>query len=98
MDLARKIKVLIIDDHTMVRRGLIALLESCDDFEVVGDTADGRMALSLCGAYQPDVVITDLLMPLMDGINVTRLIRSKFPGIQVVVLTSSVDETIVQEV
>ena len=98
MDAARKIKVLIIDDHTAVRRGLIVLLENFNDFEVVSDTDDGRMALALCNAYKPDVVITALLMPLMDGLDVTRLIRGTFPRIQVIVLTSSVDETLIQDV
>ena len=98
MNAARKIKVLIIDDHAMVRRGLIVLLGNFDDFEVVGDTPDGRLALALCDAYHPDVVITDLMMPLMDGLNVTRLILHKFPKIQIIVLTSSMDETLIRDV
>ena len=98
MDTARKIKVLIIDDYDMVRRGLRILLENFDDFELVADTTDGRMALTLCEIYQPDIVLTDLLMPLMDGINVTRLILGKFPHIKVIVLTSSIDETLIKDV
>ena len=98
MDMVSKIKVLIVDDHLVVRRGLKALLETFDDFEVVGDTPDGRLALALCNTYLPDVVITDLLMPLMDGLSVIRLILGKFPRIQVVVLTSSVDESLIREV
>jgi two-component system, NarL family, response regulator LiaR len=98
MDAARKIKVLVIDDHPMVRRGLISLLEYFDDFEMVGDIADGRRALALCAAYSPDVVITDLLMPLMDGLNVTRLILNKFPRTKIIVLTSSVDEALIKDV
>ena len=96
MDMVSKIKVLIVDDHLVVRRGLKALLETFDDFEVVGDTPDGRLALALCNTYLPDVIITDLLMPLMDGLSVIRLILGKFPRIQVVVLTSSVDESLIR--
>jgi two-component system, NarL family, response regulator LiaR len=98
MDTARKIKVLIIDDYDMVRRGLRIVLENFDDFRIVADTTDGRMALVLCDAYQPDVVLTDLLMPLMDGINVTRLILGKYPHMKVIVLTSSIDETLIKDV
>jgi len=98
MDTAHKIKILIVDDHAMVRRGLIALLENFDDFEVVADTADGRIALGLCNVHHPDVVLTDLLMPLMDGLSMTRLVLDKFPRIRVIILTSSVDEILIRDV
>jgi len=98
MDTAHKIKILVVDDHAMVRRGLIALLENFDDFEIVADTADGRIVLALCNEYHPDVVLTDLLMPLMDGLSVTRLVLDKFPRIRVVILTSSVDEFLIRQV
>src|SRR6478735_4291852 len=97
MDSTRKIKVLIIDDHPMVRRGLKILLDNFEDFETVADTADGRIALTLCDLFQPDVVLTDLLMPSMNGIDVTRLILDKYPHIKIIVLTSSVDETLIRD-
>lgn len=97
MDTPRKIKVLIVDDHPMVRRGLKMLLESFEDFETVADTGDSRMALTLCDLFQPDVVLTDLLMPSMNGIDLTRLILAKYPHIKIIVLTSSVDETLIRD-
>jgi two-component system, NarL family, response regulator LiaR len=92
MDRPKKIKVLIVDDHTMVRQGLQIMLEAFNEFEVVGDTGDGRIAMSMCNQYQPDVVLMDLYMPRMDGIATTRLIRNRFSDIGVVALTASTDE------
>jgi NarL family two-component system response regulator LiaR len=92
-----KIKVLIIDDHDMVRQGLRILLEVFDDFEVVADSDDAQMILSLCTAYQPDVVLMDLLMPRVSGVEATKLIRDNFPNIQVVALTSSIENTLVKD-
>src|SRR6185295_16146483 len=94
MDTPRKIKVLIVDDHEIVRYGLTSILEAFDDFEIVGATGDGRIALTLCALHQPDVVLMDLLMPIVDGVTATRLIRAKFPNIKVVALTISSDKTL----
>lgn len=98
MDITRKIKVLIVDDHPMVRRGLKILLDNFEDFDTVSDTADGRMAMALCDQFHPDVVLTDLLMPSMNGIELTSLILAKYPHIKIIVLTSSVDETLIRDV
>ena len=63
MGINNKIRVLIIDDHDMVRKGLTVLLESFDEFEVVADIDNGPMGVTLCRRYQPDVVLMDILMP-----------------------------------
>jgi NarL family two-component system response regulator LiaR len=91
------IKVLIIDDHYMVRRGLIALLENFDDFSVVADIGDARIGAELCNQYRPDVVLMDIIMPGMDGIAATKIIREQCPDTQVIALTSYHDEVRVQD-
>ncbi len=98
MTKTEKIKVLIVDDHDMVRMGLISLLENFDDFEIIGDVSNGLMAIELCSQHHPHVVLMDILMPGMDGITTTRLIREKFPDIQVIALTSYSDEETIQKV
>ena len=94
---AEKIKVLIVDDHDMVRKGLIVLLENFEDFEIVGDAASGEMGVRLCQQRQPDVVLMDLVMPGMNGIATTQAIRQNYPDIQVIALTSFNEENTVQE-
>src|SRR5215207_1147204 len=98
MDTDGKIKVLIIDDYDMVREELNALLETFPEFKVVSTTNDGRMAVTLCRMYQPDVVLMDLHMSNMDGVEATRLIRTEFPSIQVVVLSMSTDPALIYDV
>ena len=98
MDQDGKIKVLIIDDYDMVREELNALLKTFPEFEVVSTASDGRMAVTLCRMYQPDVVLMDLHMSNMDGIEATKLIRNEFPAIQVVVLSMSMDPNLIYDV
>ena len=86
------IKVLLVDDHRLVRAGLQSLLEACEDMEVVGSAADGREALELVGRVEPDVVLMDLSMPGMGGVEATRRLLDAHPGVQVVVLTSFSDQ------
>jgi DNA-binding NarL/FixJ family response regulator len=93
-----RIKVLIIDDYDMVREELAALLETFQEFEVVSAGHDGSMAGTLCRMYQPDVVLMDLHMSTMDGVEATRLIRDEFPAIQVVVLSMSMDPNLIYDV
>jgi DNA-binding NarL/FixJ family response regulator len=85
------IRVAVVDDHAIVRNGLVQLLSADADLEVVGDVGDGGAAVSLCAAKRPDVVLMDLSMPGMDGVEATRRIIEESPGVQVVVLTSFVD-------
>ena len=87
-----KIRVLLADDHLVVRKGLRGFFELLDDMEVVGEAEDGRRAVSLVESLLPDVVLMDLLMPVMDGIAATAEIKSRFPEVEVVALTSFIEE------
>lgn len=82
------IRVLIADDHAVVRNGLSAFLSAFDDFELVGEARNGEQAVLMCEQCRPDVVLMDLLMPGMDGAAATRQIREKFSTVQVIALTS----------
>ena len=82
-----KIRVVLADDHRMMREGLRALLEREDDIEVVGEAADGREAVRLATQLCPDVVVMDVSMPLLNGIEATRQIRRDCPGARVLTLT-----------
>ncbi len=82
------IRVLIVDDHAIVRRGIQALLAEFEDIEVVGEAGDGQEALAQAQALNPDVVLMDLVMPGVDGIEATRQITEYNPGSRILVLTS----------
>ena len=87
-----KIKVMIVDDHEVVRLGLRAALEMEDDMEVVGDLGDARVALQEAEITRPDIVLMDVRMPRMDGIAACRIIRETLPDTRVVMLTSFSDQ------
>jgi NarL family two-component system response regulator LiaR len=89
---AGKIKVLIVDDHAIVRQGLRTFLELQKDIQVVGEAEDGREAVEQAGRHRPDVVLLDLVMPHMDGIEATRQILERSPGSRVLILTSFGDD------
>jgi DNA-binding NarL/FixJ family response regulator len=91
-DARPRVRVLLADDHKVVRRGLRGFFELLDDIEVVGEAEDGRQAVALVEALTPDVVLMDLLMPVMDGIAATAEIKARFPDVEVVALTSFVEE------
>ena len=91
------IRVLIADDHPMVRSGLATFMEAFDDLELAGEAANGAQAVRLATQLQPDVVLMDMIMPGMDGAEATRLIRRQLPQIQVIALTSFGDEALVQQ-
>jgi NarL family two-component system response regulator YdfI len=82
------IKLLIADDHLIIRQGLRLILETENDFELIGEASDGAEALSLCKKLKPDVVLMDLRMPNMDGLTAIEKLRVEQPGIAVVILTT----------
>ena len=92
------IRVLIVDDHAMVRRGLSVFIKTKPDLLVVGEAGGGREALVLCEQLEPDVVLMDLMIPEMDGVATTHAIRERWPHIQVVALTSFQEHELVQGV
>lgn len=90
------IRVMLVDDHDVVRRGLAVVLKAFDDFVLAGEAADGEEAIRLCETAHPDVILMDLMMPEIDGVAATKAIRQAYPNVQVVALTSFKDERLVQ--
>lgn len=86
--MSRPIRVLIADDHAILRKGIRALLSTEADMEVVGEAADGLEAVAQARALRPDVILMDLVMPRMDGIEATRRVGTEVPGVRILVLTS----------
>jgi DNA-binding NarL/FixJ family response regulator len=86
------IRIVIADDHWVVREGLRMYLERDPGLEIVGEAEDGRQAVALAAERRPDVVLMDLLMPVMDGVAAIEAIRRDSPGVEVVALTSVIDD------
>ena len=97
MSASNPIRVLVVDDHGMVRRGIVTYLKSNADIQVVGEAENGREAIELCEQLSPQVVLMDVTMPEMDGVTATRAIKQKLPEIQIIVLTSFPEKTLVQD-
>ncbi len=91
------IRVLIVDDHGVVREGLRLYLSSDPDLEIVGEARNGAEAISLAHQLAPDVVLMDLIMPVMDGIAATVAIRSEMPDTEVVALTSVLEQATIAD-
>lgn len=91
------IRVLIVDDHAMVRKGLSAFLLVMNDLELLGEAKDGADALRLCEQLSPDVVLMDLIMPVMDGVTAIRAIRERWPETKIIALTSFPEEELVRQ-
>lgn len=87
-----KIKLLLVEDHTIVREGLRALLSRYEDLDVVGEAQDGAEALEQVKELRPDIVLMDVAMPRMNGIEATRLIHKRFPKTKVIILTQYCDK------
>jgi NarL family two-component system response regulator LiaR len=98
MSATAPIRVLLVDDHDMVRRGLATFLSIYDDLELVGEANNGSTALRRCAETQPDVVLMDLMMPDMDGPTATAEIRRRWPQTQVIALTSFPEPELLQKV
>ena len=88
--MAAPIRILLVDDHAILRKGIRALLSTEADIEVVGEAGDGVEALAQAEALRPDVILMDLVMPNMDGIEATRQVTTRQPGARILVLTSFV--------
>ena len=88
----RPIRLLLVDDHGVVRRGLRGFLELLDDIEIVGEAENGREGVEAARALRPDVVLMDLLMPELDGVGAIAAIKAEMPQVEVVALTSFVEE------
>jgi len=88
----KTIRILIADDHALLRAGLRGLLDGLEGIAVVAEAADGREALEMVGAVRPDILMTDIAMPVLDGLALTRLVARDFPKTRVVILSMYTDE------
>jgi NarL family two-component system response regulator LiaR len=93
---SRPIRVAIVDDHAMLRRGLRFFLKGFDDLELVGEGCSGKEAIALCAEAEPDVILMDMVMPEMDGAKTTEMIRERFPRVQVIALTSFQEQDLIE--
>jgi DNA-binding NarL/FixJ family response regulator len=91
------IRVLLVDDHEIVRQGLRALMAEEEDVELIGEAGDGREAMRLAEQLRPDVVVMDIAMPGLNGVEATRRIRELVPGLQVVALSMHADKRFVRQ-
>jgi NarL family two-component system response regulator LiaR len=98
MNTSQMIRVMLVDDHNVVRSGLATFLRAYDDLELVGEAKNGLEALNLCRKKKPDVILMDLMMPEMDGIEATRAILVDYPDINIIAMTSFEDEQLVHGV
>ncbi|MFO7274872.1 MAG: response regulator transcription factor [Bacillota bacterium] len=89
------VRVVVVDDHHVVRAGLVALLRQAPGLEVVGEAGNGQEALDVVEATKPDVVLMDMQMPVMNGVEATRQIRARFPDVEVLVLTTYDDDELI---
>lgn len=92
------IRVLVADDHAMVRTGLITMLKVFDELVFVGAASNGQMAIDMCNELVPDLVLMDMHMPEVDGVNATRIIRQQHPGTRVLALTGYAEDSAVRQV
>jgi NarL family two-component system response regulator LiaR len=97
MVLNTQIRIMIVDDHDMVRRGLSAYLKMQSDLRLIAEAGNGEEAVRVCEQFHPDVILMDIVMPKMGGVEATHIIRTRFPETQVIGLTSFQDRDLVQE-
>ena len=91
------IRLLLVDDQTIIRQGIKSLLESQADFDVIGEAENGQQAINQIEALQPDLVLMDVRMPIMDGVAATQIISQKFPQIEILILTTFDDDEYVSQ-
>ncbi len=93
---SQPIRVMLVDDHSMVRRGLATMLMVFNDLQLAGEAENGEIAVQLCAQILPDVILMDMVLPGMDGVTTTRLIRKELPQVQVIALTSFKDSELIR--
>ena len=93
-----KIRIMVVDDHRVVRRGLAMALRAFDNLEFVGEAANGVEAIDRCDELRPDVILMDMIMPEMNGVQATGHIRSDYPDTRIIAMTASEEEQMVEEV
>lgn len=93
-----KIKVLIADDHQLFREGLCNLLSESEEIEIVAQAQNGKNAVTMAGKFNPDIVLMDIGMPVMNGVEATRLLQIKFPSIKVIALSMHTEKHFVKEI
>lgn len=91
------IRVIIADDHPLVRHGIKTVFEAYDDIELVAEAENGKEAIEICEQYKPDIVIMDMIMPILDGAEATSQLIKKFPDIKVIALTSFNDKDLIKK-
>src|SRR5512133_2627374 len=94
----KKIRILLVDDHTMVRQGFRMILAAQPDMEIIGEAGNGREAVELCGQLEPDVVVMDVAMPELNGIEATRRITAASDRTRVLALSMYKDSVYVREI
>ena len=97
MSNAKNIEVIIVDDHPMVRHGIKTMLLTFDDISVIGEAGNGLETLALCKETLPDVILMDIVMPGMNGVETTRAVLERYPQVKIIVLTSFPNQDLVQE-
>jgi NarL family two-component system response regulator LiaR len=92
-----KINIMIVDDHPLVRHGIKTLIESYDDLHLIAEAENGKEALDLCKKHRPDIVLMDMVMPILDGAETTRQLLKRWPDIKVIALTSFNEKDLIKK-